>query len=222
MATATALEKSKSPSGADSLDMESRVIYLGRIPNEFQEPQMRSYFQQFGRVTRLRLSRNPKTLAPRHYGFVEFESAAIARIVAHAMNNYLLSGHLLQCHVIPCSRIHERMFRGLRHSRRELNKRKFTAWMSEEDSRKQASLIGERVSEINQKHAARLAKKNEKLKEFMGGAEDFALPTLHKLSLQPIIAKARAEAAAAKASVDAKEDWEVEYAEELAALSQEE
>lgn len=34
------------------------VIYLGRIPHGFYEDEMRSYFEQFGEVTRLRLSRN--------------------------------------------------------------------------------------------------------------------------------------------------------------------
>ena len=36
------------------------VIYLGRIPHGFYEEQMKSYFKQFGDVTRLRLSRNKK------------------------------------------------------------------------------------------------------------------------------------------------------------------
>ena len=36
------------------------VIYLGRIPKGFYEEQMRAYFEQFGTVTRLRMSRNKK------------------------------------------------------------------------------------------------------------------------------------------------------------------
>ena len=34
------------------------TVYLGRIPKGFYEDEMRSYFSQFGEVTRLRLSRN--------------------------------------------------------------------------------------------------------------------------------------------------------------------
>lgn len=47
------------------------TVYLGRIPKGFYEEEMRSYFSQFGEVTRLRLSRNkqvrlkPSTLWPR-------------------------------------------------------------------------------------------------------------------------------------------------------------
>jgi len=36
------------------------VLYLGHIPHGFYEDQLRSYFSQFGTVTRLRLSRNKK------------------------------------------------------------------------------------------------------------------------------------------------------------------
>lgn len=36
------------------------MIYLGRIPHGFYEAQMKSYFAQFGDVTRLRLSRNKR------------------------------------------------------------------------------------------------------------------------------------------------------------------
>lgn len=39
---------------------EKGVLYLGRIPHGFYEDEMRSYFSQFGDVTRLRLSRNKK------------------------------------------------------------------------------------------------------------------------------------------------------------------
>ena len=35
-------------------------IYLGSIPRGFEEPEMKRFFSQFGTVTRLRLSRNPK------------------------------------------------------------------------------------------------------------------------------------------------------------------
>lgn len=88
------------------------VVFLGRIPHGFYEHQMKKYFQQFGKVTRLRLSRNRKTGASRHYGFIEFQEAEVAEIVAETMNNYLLFGHLLQCKVIPPENIHEKLFKG--------------------------------------------------------------------------------------------------------------
>lgn len=51
---------------------------------------MRGFFSQFGEVTRLKLSRNKKTGASKHYAFVEFKFPAVAKIVAETMNNYLM------------------------------------------------------------------------------------------------------------------------------------
>ncbi|TFK88829.1 RNA-binding domain-containing protein [Polyporus arcularius HHB13444] len=88
------------------------VIYLGRIPHGFYEDQMRAYFSQFGTVTRLRLSRNKKTGKPKHYGFVEFDSSSVAKIVAETMDNYLLMGHILTCKVIPKDQVHPELWVG--------------------------------------------------------------------------------------------------------------
>ncbi|KAI0694655.1 hypothetical protein C8T65DRAFT_666435 [Cerioporus squamosus] len=88
------------------------VIYIGRIPHGFYEDQMRAYFSQFGTVTRLRLSRNKKTGKPKHYGFVEFDSSSVAKIVAETMDNYLLMGHILTCKVIPKDQVHPELWVG--------------------------------------------------------------------------------------------------------------
>ncbi|KAI0955905.1 hypothetical protein AcV7_006446 [Taiwanofungus camphoratus] len=88
------------------------VIYLGRIPHGFYEAQMRSYFSQFGNVTRLRLSRNKKTGRSKHYAFIEFDSSSVAEIVAETMDNYLLMGHILTCKVIPKDEVHPELWIG--------------------------------------------------------------------------------------------------------------
>lgn len=77
--------------------MKPGVIYLGRIPHGFYEEQMKAYFGQFGTVSRLRLSRNKKTGASKHYAFIEFAEEEVAKIVAETMDNYLLYGHILKC-----------------------------------------------------------------------------------------------------------------------------
>ncbi|NXU77789.1 MK67I protein, partial [Oreotrochilus melanogaster] len=64
-----------------------------------------------GKVTRLRLSRSKKTGAPKGYGFIEFASDDVAKIVADTMNNYLFSERLLKCQVIPPERVHEDLFK---------------------------------------------------------------------------------------------------------------
>ncbi|KAL1901509.1 nucleolar protein [Sporothrix stenoceras] len=88
------------------------VVYVGRIPHGFFEHEMRSYFSQFGDIRRLRLSRNRKTGASKHYAFIEFEEREVADIVAKTMDNYLLFGHLLRCSVVPAERIPANLFKG--------------------------------------------------------------------------------------------------------------
>ncbi|KAG8996952.1 hypothetical protein FRB94_007972 [Tulasnella sp. JGI-2019a] len=88
------------------------VIHVGHIPHGFYEDQMRGYFSQFGDITRLRLSRNKKTGRSKHYAFIEFDSAAVAEIVADTMDNYLLHGHILKCKVVPKDRIHPTLWVG--------------------------------------------------------------------------------------------------------------
>ncbi|KAH8822901.1 hypothetical protein DL96DRAFT_1469992 [Flagelloscypha sp. PMI_526] len=88
------------------------VIYIGRLPHGFYEDQLKSYFSQFGDVSRLRVSRNKKTGKSKHYAFLEFTSSEVATIVAETMDNYLLSGHLLQCKVIAKDEIHPNLWIG--------------------------------------------------------------------------------------------------------------
>ncbi|PVI07937.1 hypothetical protein DM02DRAFT_473113, partial [Periconia macrospinosa] len=91
---------------------EPGVVFLGRIPHGFFEPQMKKYFSQFGDINRLRLSRNKKTGASKHYAFIEFANGDVAEIVAKTMQNYLMFGHILQCKTIPSEQVHPNLFEG--------------------------------------------------------------------------------------------------------------
>ena len=88
------------------------VVFLGRIPHGFYEKQMLAYFSQFGKVLRLRLSRNKKTGASKHYAFIEFQHDSVANVVAETMNNYLLFSHLLKCKVVDPKDLHPSTFIG--------------------------------------------------------------------------------------------------------------
>lgn len=48
----------------------------------------------------------------KHYGFVEFDSSSVAKIVAETMDNYLMNGHLMQCKVIPKDKVHPQLWVG--------------------------------------------------------------------------------------------------------------
>ncbi|XP_064644110.1 MKI67 FHA domain-interacting nucleolar phosphoprotein-like [Lineus longissimus] len=88
------------------------VLYVGHIPHGFFENQMRNFFKQFGKVTRLRLSRSKRTGGSKGYGFVEFEYAEVAKVAADTMNNYLMFEKLLKCEFMPPEKVHESIFKG--------------------------------------------------------------------------------------------------------------
>lgn len=88
------------------------VVYVGRIPHGFYEHEMRQYFTQFGAISKLRLSRNKRTGASKHFAFVEFDSAATAEVVAKTMDSYLLFGHVLKCKVVAPERVHKDLWKG--------------------------------------------------------------------------------------------------------------
>merc|ERR1712038_2191944 len=88
------------------------VIYIGHIPRGFFEPQMKEYFSQFGKVSKLRLARSKKTGNQKGYAFVEFASHTVAQIVSETMNNYLMFHRLLKCQLLPSEKIHPELFKG--------------------------------------------------------------------------------------------------------------
>ncbi|XP_078795844.1 MKI67 FHA domain-interacting nucleolar phosphoprotein isoform X2 [Oryzias latipes] len=88
------------------------VVYVGHLPLGLFEPQLKSYFEQFGSVQRLRLSRSKKTGGSKGFAFVEFECEEVAKIVAETMNNYLMGEKLIKCHIVPSENVHEKLFVG--------------------------------------------------------------------------------------------------------------
>lgn len=98
---------------AESEDAEKPgVVYVGHIPHGFYEHEMRQYFEQFGPILQLRLSRNRKTGASKHYAFIQFASEVVADIVAKTMDNYLLFNHILKVKLIPEEQVPENLFKG--------------------------------------------------------------------------------------------------------------
>lgn len=130
-----------------------------RIPHGFYEHQMRQYFSQFGPIARLRLSRNKRTGASRHYAFLEFESASVAKIVAETMNNYLMFGHILKTNFVTKEQLHEDIWKGA-------DKRfKKVPWNKIEGRKLSAGVGREEWSKRIERESDKRAKKGEKLKE---------------------------------------------------------
>ncbi|KAK6200273.1 uncharacterized protein RJT21DRAFT_42191 [Scheffersomyces amazonensis] len=102
-------------SGSATANKKSKtgIIYIGRLPNGFQEAELTQYFEQFGNIINLKLSRNKKTGKSKHFGFIEFDNLEVAKIAAETMNNYLLFGHLIKCEVVVESSLNGKdLFKG--------------------------------------------------------------------------------------------------------------
>ena len=78
----------------------SAVVFVGRIPSGFYEEAQFQFFSQYGKVTRLRLSRDKASNKYRGYGWVEFEDAKVAHQVCKEMNGYILYGKRLRVHMV--------------------------------------------------------------------------------------------------------------------------
>jgi nucleolar protein 15 len=122
---AKTLKKAKQQIAKAEGSGERGVVYLGNIPFGFYEEEMKAFFNQFGTVTRLRMSRSKKTGRSRGYAFIEFKDKEVADIVAETMNNYLMFNRLLKCQVIPAERVHEETFKNAHRAFRQMDWRKF-------------------------------------------------------------------------------------------------
>jgi nucleolar protein 15 len=134
------------------------VVYVGRIPHGFYEHEMMEYFKQFGTILKLRLSRNRRSGASKHFAWIQFESAAVAEIVAKTMDNYLLFNHILKVKIVPDEQVPKNLWKGA-------NKRfKRVPW-NKIETRKVAQAKSEHAWEkLASREKERRAKKAEKLK----------------------------------------------------------
>ncbi|XP_043255921.1 MKI67 FHA domain-interacting nucleolar phosphoprotein-like [Colletes gigas] len=88
------------------------IVYVGHIPHGFYEEEIKSYFKQFGQVSRVRIARSKKNGCSRGYGYVEFLLPEVAKIAAETMNNYLMCGRLLKATYVPPEEQHLGYFHG--------------------------------------------------------------------------------------------------------------
>jgi len=94
------LKAQKDQAAAEAALNKRGIILLSHIPHGFFEQEMKQYFSQFGKVTRLRHARSKKTGKSKGYAFIEFEFEEVAKIAAESMDGYLMYERLLKCKVL--------------------------------------------------------------------------------------------------------------------------
>ncbi|PQE07524.1 ribosomal biogenesis Gar2 protein [Rutstroemia sp. NJR-2017a BBW] len=138
-------------------DEKPGVVYIGRIPHGFYENEMKAYFSQFGNILKIRMSRNRKTGASKHYAWIQFESKGVAEIVAKTMDNYLLFNHILKVKLVADEQISPDLFKGA-------NRRfKKVPWNKIEGRKLEQGASEDQWEKRRAKEEKRRAKKLEKL-----------------------------------------------------------
>ncbi|KAL7512893.1 hypothetical protein ACHAXN_010035 [Cyclotella atomus] len=145
-------------SSSQNSNSPTSVIYLGHLPTAFEERELLTFLNQFGPVSKCRVSRSPKTGRSRNYAFIEFSDPSVASIVADTMNGYILLEKRLVCHVLPSDKVYDLMFRRSKKvvskkvmqdkARMEVNRRKtpevmkgITAKLMEREEAKRRKLV---------------------------------------------------------------------------------
>ncbi|RBQ80700.1 hypothetical protein VDGD_06981 [Verticillium dahliae] len=192
---------------------EPGVIYVGRLPHGFYEHELRSYFNQFGPVTKLRLSRNKHTGKSKHYAFIEFKSESDADIAARTMNSYLLFGHILRVKLVPRDQLHADIWKGA-------NRRfKKTPWGKIMGNRLARPLSESAWVEKISREEKRRLERAEKLKEL---GYEFEAPALKQApapaALEAVAAEGAEEGKAVEAAPAVEDATAVATMEEAAAV----
>ena len=175
------------------------VIYVGRIPHGFYENEMRAYFNQFGNILKLRLSRNRKTGQSKHYAWIQFESATVAEIVAKTMDNYLLFNHILKVKIVPDEQVPENLFKGA-------NKRfKKVPWNKMEGRKLEQGASEETWEKRIEKEVKQRGEKAKKLKDFGYEFESPKIKSAKGVSKRPAVKDltANGEGGAAPEAIEA-------------------
>lgn len=169
---------------------------------------MNAYFSQFGNITRLRLSRNRKTGRSKHYAFIEFESAEVAKIVADTMDKYLLFGHILKCKFAAPEKLHPEVWKGA-------NKRfKAVPWNKIEGRQLELPMGREGWEKRTEREKKRRDGKNEKTKEIGYEYKGAQLKSVDELPVREVLKQIEAEQTAADEIIEEEKTVIVQKGEE--------
>ncbi|CAM6095199.1 unnamed protein product [Calypogeia fissa] len=141
---------------------------------------MKEFFEQFGTISKLRISRNKQTGKSKHYGFIQFEVPEVAAIVAESMNNYLLMESMLQVKLVPLEKLHHKMWVGAN--------RKFKVLKFQEMQRKLHNKV--RTPAEQTKQLKGLVKKDKQRRAKLKAAGiDFYFPDIWKSTCRHVLLK---------------------------------
>lgn len=138
-------------------DETDLVLYIGHLPKQFEEIDLRRFLAQFGKVYNCRVARKIETGQPKGFAFAKFEDNEVTQIACDTLHGYFLEKQRLVCQVRPS---HPGMFFDtdkmidLRHKKMQLE--------TKQRSRNLAN--SEKLKAITSRLVIRELKKKERLK----------------------------------------------------------
>lgn len=97
------------------------------LPHGFYERELLGFFSQFGRLTRVRVSRSKRTAKAKHYAFLEFAVPEVARIAAEAMDGHFMFAQRLSVRCLRRAEVHPELFKGANRKFKQVPWRKIEA-----------------------------------------------------------------------------------------------
>lgn len=91
----------KSTNDQDGDEDENLVLYIGHLPKDFEEIDLRRFLTQFGKVYNCRVARKIETGQTKGYAFVRFGDDETAKIVCETLHGYFLDKQRLVCQLRP-------------------------------------------------------------------------------------------------------------------------
>ncbi|CAH1972412.1 unnamed protein product [Acanthoscelides obtectus] len=139
-----------------SAEEKRGLIYIGHIPHGFYEEEIKQYFDQFGKVTNVKVCRSNKTGQSKGYGYVEFFHQEVARIAAETMNNYLMFKKRIVAEYVPYEKRPNHLFHGASSTQNSFSsqsrrRRQFPTLNGPVDEKTHTKRVKSRLTKLNKK-----------------------------------------------------------------------
>mmetsp|Transcript_43173 Transcript_43173/g.46860 ORF Transcript_43173/g.46860 Transcript_43173/m.46860 type:complete len:332 (+) Transcript_43173:107-1102(+) len=83
----------------DENEENDLALYIGHLPREFEEIDLRRFLSQFGKVYNCRVARKIETGNPKGFAFVRFADDEVTKIACETLHGYFLDKQRLVCQV---------------------------------------------------------------------------------------------------------------------------
>mmetsp|Transcript_16820 Transcript_16820/g.38850 ORF Transcript_16820/g.38850 Transcript_16820/m.38850 type:complete len:307 (-) Transcript_16820:36-956(-) len=94
-------DKIRQDDEGDSNEEKGLVLYIGHLPKDFEESDVRRFLSQFGKVYNCRVARKLETGRAKGYAFVRFGDEETSKIVCETLHGYFLEKQRLVCQLRP-------------------------------------------------------------------------------------------------------------------------